>query len=315
MPFAHVAQELARFRRVAVSEATATRHTVAAGAAWVALQTAEVERRERELPEPPAGPAVQQVSAEGAMVPRGGGEGAAGKTVASGTVEAPSTDGREGQPEGHTRERSSCSRLAAAETCARLALVELQRRGTERAGVVGAPLDGADWEQAFLDRHRPAAVRILDCPPALEHLAPAAQATCGAGPPTGSAWLGEQARTLQHGEPDQVLPAAQATDPAAAAQARDATVPSLEKRREQLRYAEFQALGYPIGSGSIESANKRVVEARRKGRGRHWARPPAPRRPAPLPRTGPQTIVEGRPTAEHPWKKDPLLSPSRRAKT
>jgi hypothetical protein len=46
----------------------------------------------------------------------------------------------------------------------------------------------------------------------------------------------------------------------------------LEKRREQIRYAEFQAQGYPIGSGIVESANKLVVEARLKGAGMHWAR-------------------------------------------
>lgn len=53
MPFAHAAKEVARCRRVAVSEATATRQTEPVGAAWVALQTGEVERLEREQPEPP----------------------------------------------------------------------------------------------------------------------------------------------------------------------------------------------------------------------------------------------------------------------
>ena len=46
----------------------------------------------------------------------------------------------------------------------------------------------------------------------------------------------------------------------------------LEKRKGQIRYAEFQAQGYPIGSGAVESANKLVVEARLKGSGMHWAR-------------------------------------------
>ena len=46
----------------------------------------------------------------------------------------------------------------------------------------------------------------------------------------------------------------------------------LEKRRDQIRYVEFQAEGYPIGSGAVESANKLVVEARLKGSGMHWAR-------------------------------------------
>ena len=35
---------------------------------------------------------------------------------------------------------------------------------------------------------------------------------------------------------------------------------NLEKRKGQIRYAEFHAEGYPIGSGAVESANKLVVE-------------------------------------------------------
>lgn len=38
-----------------------------------------------------------------------------------------------------------------------------------------------------------------------------------------------------------------------------------------LRYAHFRELGYPIGSGATESANKVVVEERLKGAGMHWA--------------------------------------------
>ena len=37
-------------------------------------------------------------------------------------------------------------------------------------------------------------------------------------------------------------------------------------------YPRFQAAGWPIGSGMVESGNKLVVEARLKGAGMHWAR-------------------------------------------
>src|SRR5256885_9857768 len=47
----------------------------------------------------------------------------------------------------------------------------------------------------------------------------------------------------------------------------------LEKRLAQIQYATFAAQGYPRGSGSMESANKLVVEARLKGAGMRWARP------------------------------------------
>lgn len=37
-----------------------------------------------------------------------------------------------------------------------------------------------------------------------------------------------------------------------------------------MRYPEYQAAGWPIGSGVVESSNKLVVEARLKGAGMHW---------------------------------------------
>ena len=55
------------------------------------------------------------------------------------------------------------------------------------------------------------------------------------------------------------------------AQAFSGNLAYLEKRKEQLRYLQFQAQGWPIGSGIVESGNKLVVEARLKGSGMHWA--------------------------------------------
>jgi hypothetical protein len=380
MPFAHAATEVSRFRRVAVAEPTARRLTEAAGAAWVAIQTAELERLHRDLPTSPAGPAVQPVSVDGAMLPLVGGEWAAARLLAVGTVET--TPSATGPPAVRTAEWSYFARLADAETFTRLAGVELHRRGTETAGVVAAPVDGAGWCQTFLDVHRPDAVRILDFPHALEHLAPAAQACFGPGTPAASEWLGQQAHTLRHEDPEAVLralrdlPVQQAADPRAATAVRDATLGYLEKRRAQIQYAAFAAAGYPLGSGGVESGNKLVMEARLKGAGMHWARAhvdpllavrtiacadrwqeawpelaqhlrtasrqrrharrttpteppssrgattasptplPAPRllRPEDLEPTRPKTIVHGRPTADHPWKKHPALASSRPVK-
>lgn len=121
-------------------------------------------------------------------------------------------------------------------------------------------------------------MRILDLPHALGHLAAAARATFAADSLTLGAWLDEQAHTLKRQGPDAVLaavralPAADAPDPAAAVDAREATLGYLDARRPMLRYPDFIAQGYPIGSGAIESACKLVVEARLKGGGMHWER-------------------------------------------
>ena len=44
----------------------------------------------------------------------------------------------------------------------------------------------------------------------------------------------------------------------------------LQKRRELMDYPTYRAAGWPIGSGSVESSHKLVVQARLKGPGMHW---------------------------------------------
>lgn len=272
MPFAHAAEQLAFFWGVRVSEATVRRQTEAAGAAYVAVQTAAVATLMREQPLAPPGPVCQQISADGAMVPLVGGAWAEVKTVAIGTIEREAATGAV-----QTGDLSYFSRLADHTTFTQLALCETHRRGVATAGVVVGVMDGSPWLQGFLDYHRPDAVRILDFPHAVEHLNRAGQVTFGSGTAASTAWLAAQAHALKHADPATVLtavrtlPTAAARDPAAAEAARDATVGYLASRRAQITYAQFQAAGYPIGSGSVESANKLVVEVRLKGSGMHWA--------------------------------------------
>ncbi len=46
----------------------------------------------------------------------------------------------------------------------------------------------------------------------------------------------------------------------------------LQKREAHMQYPTYQEAGWPIGSGSVESANKLVVEVRLKGAGMRWCR-------------------------------------------
>jgi len=71
------------------------------------------------------------------------------------------------------------------------------------------------------------------------------------------------------------LPVTQAADPAEAYRVMQQVARYLRERLPQLAYADFLVAGYPIGSGVVESANKRVVEARLKGAGMHWTVPNA----------------------------------------
>jgi hypothetical protein len=377
MPFERAAKELAHFTRVEISETSVRHHTEVAGAAYVAIQTTELERLQRERPSGPSGPDVLQVSADGAMVPLTGGEWAEVKTVAVGRVDVELN--RDGVAEAHARDLGYFSRLADAETFTREAWVELHRAGVVTAKTVCGVMDGAEWEQAFLDAHRTDAVRILDFPHAVEYLTRAAQATWGVGATAAETWVHELAHVLKHDEQGAAkaliglarLPVEQAVDTVAARQARATAVNYLTKRLDQIQYASFQAQGFPIGSGSVESANKLVVEARLKGSGMHWARahvnalvalrtiacsdrwteawphievhlrqqvrhqrrhrqrarraalaatcttPPTaaepPSTPPPSGRRHSPSVVNGRPTVLHPWKKPAFLAGRRRA--
>ena len=279
MPFASVVQELAVLKHVTTTEPTVRRHTETAGAAYVAWQTAEVERVERTVPAVPEGAPRQLLSADGAMVPLIHGEWAEVKTVAIGAIQPPVMEKREVVV--HTTQLSYFSRLAEAETFTRLATVETQRRGTERAETVCAVNDGAEWIQGFIDVQRHDAVRILDFSHAAGYVAQVGQAVLGEGTAEFRAWLATTLHELKHDSPDKVLQTLRdmqheleggVASPETLENVRTA-VQYLEKRQGQMEYARFQAAGYPIGSGSVESGNKVVVEARLKGAGMHWARP------------------------------------------
>src|SRR5204862_4186379 len=110
MPFEQAATELAFFWGVELEETTLRRYTQAAGTAYVAEQMAELERLERERPPAPDGPAVQYLSAHGAMVPLVGGEWAEGNTLAIGAgVVRP---GEDGLPDAQTTDLTYFSRSA-----------------------------------------------------------------------------------------------------------------------------------------------------------------------------------------------------------
>lgn len=273
MPFRRAAEMLAAFTRVAVSDDVARDRTEAAGAAQVALQTAEVERLEREAPPAPAGPAKQYLSADGAFVPLVGGTWAEVKSVVIGEVAEPVLE--KGERVVHTHHLSYFSRLADADTFDRLALVETHRRGVENAGAVAAVVDGAEWLQGFADWHRPDALRILDFPHAAGYVSQIGQATWGADLPELAGWLAAQLHQLKHTGPDAVLTTLRdmvAEHPQAEALELPQALAYLEKRQMQMDYPRFQAQGWPLASGATESGNKLVVEARLKGAGMHWAR-------------------------------------------
>lgn len=280
MPFVPVTQALAYFCQVSLSEPTARRKTEEAGAAYVEVQTAQVEAIAHEEGDGPAGPSVQLMSVDGAMVPLTHHAWGEVKTMVLGVIGPPVQE--KGEWHVHATQLSYFSRLTDHETFSRLATVETHRRGTARAGVVVAINDGAEWEQEVVTDHRANAVRILDWGHSAEHVSEVGRAVFGSGTPAEDRWRQEQLRALKGDDPPPLLAELERLQAALATAERDgaqaeavraveANLLYFRKREEQIRYATFAEQGYPIGSGAVESGNKLVVEARLKGAGMHWA--------------------------------------------
>jgi hypothetical protein len=268
--FEKAAELFEEFMGIAVSKAVSRNYTEQAGAAYVELQNEEVEHLERQMPSPVGGADKLQISADGAMVPLLHGLWAEVKTLAIGEVQPPRLE--RGEWVVHTHKVSYFSRKVNAQEFGRLALVEIQRRGVENANAVAAVMDGADWEQGLIDYHCPQATRILDFAHAAEHVTQVGEFLWGEHTPQSQAWLDKRLHRLKHEGPERLLREFQKlhrNHPDA--QVISSNLGYLKKRRQQMRYPLFQAQGWPIGSGMVESGNKLVVEARLKGAGMHWA--------------------------------------------
>ncbi len=266
MPFEQAREMLQELVGVEVSKATTRRATLAAGAAALSVWDEETERLEQELPQAPAGADKQAMSADGAFVPLVGGEWGEVKTLVIGEVS------RNKRGEVCTQHLSSFSRLSDAKSFERAALVETHRRGLEKAAQVCAVQDGAEWLPGFVDYHRADAVRILDFAHAASAISDIGEAVRAAGGRLPASWLTGLLHRLKHQGPARVLKHLVWLTTRSPSPAAREKLTYLQKRQAHMQYPIYQAAGWPIGSGSVESANKVVVEARLKGAGMHWRR-------------------------------------------
>jgi Uncharacterised protein family (UPF0236) len=154
-----------------------------------------------------------------------------------------------------------------------LLYVEAARRGLEEAGEVIVLGDGAEWIWRQAREMYPEAVCIVDWWHATEHLWAAAEALFGPETPAGKEW--EQAREteLWNGQVGAVLTAleqALATAEAARAAVQE-QLTYFRNQQNRMHYDEYRACGYQIGSGTVESACKRVIGQRLKQAGMIWS--------------------------------------------
>jgi hypothetical protein len=165
MPFDKVAQMMEEIVSVQTNEEAIRRFTERMGACMEAAETAtdgELEAKEEQPLQRCA------FSTDGAMISLVHKQWVETRMVAIG--EPQEKLNADGEIEIHVGKLSYFSRLADASAFTNLAEVEMRRRKVRGVKEVSTVADGAEWCQAFTDRHRPDAVRILDFPHAAEHI-------------------------------------------------------------------------------------------------------------------------------------------------
>jgi hypothetical protein len=133
----------------------------------------------------------------------------------------------------------------------------------------GAP---ANWKQ--FDEHFPNRVEVLDWYHAMEHLWSVGNGIFGQGTPEAVRWVKRWEGELWEGRVEAVIVALhrESKREGVEGEAAREQIHYFETNKERMRYSECRAAGYPIGSGTVESACKRLIGARMKGAGMCWGK-------------------------------------------
>lgn len=154
---------------------------------------------------------------------------------------------------------------------------EAMGRGLGRAAEVVVLGDGAHWIWQLAEEHFPGAVQILDFWHASEWVWKVANAVWGEGSGQAKSWAEEQVTEhLIRGDAEGLVLAIKGLPAIAPPPGANRSVPGQAaeyflSNAERMRYPEYRAKGMEIGSGTVESAGKRVVGQRCKGPGMRWS--------------------------------------------
>jgi hypothetical protein len=151
---------------------------------------------------------------------------------------------------------------------------ELVRRRVMDAAEITSVNDGAGWIWGLVERHLPEGrVEVLDWSHAVQNLAKAAAAAFGEGTPEAQAWLAERKAELWEGRIAAVGSALLCLPRRRGERGKQIrnVLEYVTQHASRMDYARFRAEGRPIGSGTVESAAKNVVQWRMKRGGQSWS--------------------------------------------
>lgn len=147
--------------------------------------------------------------------------------------------------------------------------------GADRAPHVAWLGDGAEWVWSLKQEHLPHAVEILDFEHAREHLEAVANAVWGEKSSRTIDWVKSRKTRLLHGKVHHVIKELREHARRVGPPPKDASadhpkkiiasnVAYFEHNAARMQYHRYRKLGYPIGSGAVESGCRHVIAQRMK---------------------------------------------------
>ena len=184
-------------------------------------------------------------------------------------------EGKRGQEEivrlsGH----SYCAGLWDADTFGPYQYAEGLRRGFDLLEQTSSVNDGAPWIERITGMNFPKTTQVVDWSHSTQRLWAVANTVYGEGQPESTAWVERRKGELWGGEVERVIRGLdrlnldRATYPDVVRQAPG----YFRNNRKRMRYDEFRVQGYPIGSGTVESGARNVIQPRMRRPGRGWKR-------------------------------------------
>jgi hypothetical protein len=151
---------------------------------------------------------------------------------------------------------------------------EAVRRGIADIAKLSSVNDAAVYIGKVTELNFPQAVQIVDWTHAAEHLWAVGRAVYGEGSDLVRVWVERQLDCLWNGRVADVVVVLDGMD------LTNERYPDEVRRapgyfrnnQDRMRYHEYRAAGYPIGSGTVESSANNVVHDRMKRPGRGWLR-------------------------------------------
>jgi len=179
---------------------------------------------------------------------------------------------KEGRPIRDELSTSYTGAIEGADTFGWRIYKEAKRRGMDWAQELSVLGDGAPWIWNIADEHFPGAKQIVDLYHAREHYWNVGRACFGQDREKLHQWVESRRTELDEGRVEDVIKAiAQISSlPGYNKQVCEREMGYFEKNKNRMRYAEFRARGFFVGSGVLEAGCRTVIGQRVKQSVMHW---------------------------------------------